>query len=104
MRRIIVTATAVGPSPWVPIDYNNLPCSLGIGVVVTATATYTVEHTYDPLFAQPLGVITAFPNAGLTAQTTNKDGGYDRPISGVRLNVAATTGSVTMTVLQGLKG
>jgi hypothetical protein len=104
MRPATVTVTPTGVSQVIPLDWNSSPFNVGIGVIVTGTSTYTVEHTFDDVFSPTFTPASAnwLPNTGLTAQTASKDGNYAFPVRGVRLNVTAGTGSVTMTVLQGL--
>lgn len=70
MRSPYLTLSAVGATPWVPIDWTQPAFSLGVGVVLSedAALTYTVQHTFDPLgvdYAMPVklaraaGVVTA---------------------------------------------
>lgn len=103
MRPAIVSVTGVNVSKVVPPDWNSSPFNVGIGCVVFGTATYTVEHTFDDVFDPAFNPATAtwIANTGLTAQTTTKDGNYAFPVRGIRLNVTAGTGTVTMTVMQG---
>lgn len=103
MRRVIKTVTGAGVSAWLPVDFNNLPPNIGFAVVISATATYTVEYTYDDI-QNALVTPTAFPSATVTAATANKDGSFLTPIAAIRLNVASSTGTATITILSGLKG
>lgn len=100
MRPQVVSLSAVATSAPLPMDRLQAPFSVGFGVVLTGTATYSVEHTFDDI----LGGATAtwFPHTSVAAQTTNKDGNYAFPVTAIRLNVTAwTSGPVTLTVLQG---
>lgn len=105
MRPITVTVpTGAGVSVPIPMDHQANQFSVSIGVRLAATGTYTVEHTFDDVFAPGFVPASAtwYPNSGLTAQTTNKDGNYAFPVTAVRLNVASSTGNVSMTVIQSL--
>jgi hypothetical protein len=104
MRPVTVSVTGVNVSQVIPLDWNSSPFNVGVGCIVSGTVTYTVEHTFDDVFAPTFVPASAnwLPNTGLTAQTASKDGNYAFPVRGIRLNVTAGTGSVTMTVLQGL--
>lgn len=104
MRPKKITVSSVTTSAWIPVDYKQAPPVISIGcVVVSGTATYTVEHTFDDIFDSSVTPV-AFANSGLTAQTTSKDGSYTVPIRAVRLNVTAGTSPVvSMTVVQGLR-
>jgi hypothetical protein len=104
MRPVRVIVTGVAVSSVIVPDYNSSPFNVGVGVQISATATYTVEHTFDDVFDPAFNPATAvwIANTGLTAQTVNKDGNYAFPVRGIRLNVSASTGSVTMTIMQGI--
>lgn len=100
MRPQVVTLSSATTSSPLPMDTKQSPFSVGIGVTVTGTATYTVEHTFDDVLggATPVWL----PNATLAAATTSQSGNYAFPVTAIRLNVTAwTSGNVVMTVLQG---
>lgn len=99
MRPQTVTVSGVGTSAWIPLNTKQTPFNVGFGCVITGTATYTVQHTFDDVLAG--ATATAFDNSSVAAETTNMDGNYAFPVSAIRLNVTASTGSVTLTVLQG---
>lgn len=103
MRPIYTTQSGVGSTAWKPVDNDLAPFSIGFGCVVTGTVSYTVEHTFDDVYS-PTVTPVAFPNATVVAQTANKDGNYAFPVRAIRLTIASGTGSVAMTILQGLKG
>lgn len=100
MRPQVVSLSSISTSSALPVDRLQSPFSVGLGVVLTGTATYTVEHTFDDILggATP----TWLPNASLAAATTSQSGNYAFPVTAIRLNVTAwTSGTITMTVLQG---
>lgn len=100
MRPITVSQTGTGQSATVPMDRKLAPFAVGIGCVVSGTATFNVEHTFDNI--QDATVTpTWFINSGFSAKTANQDGNYTFPVRAIRLNVTAGTGTVTMTVIQG---
>lgn len=103
MRPTSVTVTGVAVSPVVVLDHMQSPATAAIGVKINSgTATYTVEHTFDDVFAPgftPAGA-TWFPHATLASKTTNADGNYAFPPIACRLNVSISSGgTVTMTVV-----
>jgi hypothetical protein len=105
MRPIRVTVGALGASAPIPLDTYRGPFNVGVGVAVAAgsTLTYTVEHTFDDIYAPTFNAATAvwYSNTGLSAKTASDNGNYAFPVMAVRLNVTAyTSGSATMTVLQ----
>lgn len=101
MRPVTMTVSGVAVSPPCPMDYSDGIFSIGVGVKISATATYTVEHTYDDVWAATFVPATAtwFPLAALAAKTTNAEGIYSAPVRAIRLNVAASTGTVTMVLI-----
>lgn len=102
MRPISVTVSGVAVSPPIPMDYTANGFSVGVGCTISATATYTVEHTFDDIWSPNFVAASAtwLPNTGLTAKTANADGNYAFPVRAIRLNVASSTGTVTMNVIQ----
>lgn len=105
MRPIRITVASQAASAPIPLDHYQGPFNVGIAVVVSAgaTLTYSVEHTFDDVFAPGFSAASAtwFPNSGLASKATTLDGNYAFPIMAVRLNVTAyTSGNATMTVIQ----
>ena len=101
MRPVRVTVTGIAVSPPIVLDHSQSPGTVAIGVIISATATYTVEHTFDDVFAPAFtpGTATWLPHSTLAAKTTNADGNYAYAPIACRLNVSASTGTVTMTVV-----
>jgi hypothetical protein len=104
MRAKKITVTGTGTSAWIPLDNKQAPFNVGIGcVIVSGTATYSVEHTFDDVFDTTVTPV-AFANSTIAAVTTNKDGNYAAPVKAIRLNVTAGVAPVVaMTVIQGLR-
>lgn len=105
MRPIRVTVASQASSAPVPLDHYQGPFNVGIAVVLSAGAslTYTVEHTFDDVFASGFDASTAtwFPNSGLAAKTTSLDGNYAFPIMALRLRISTySSGTASMTVIQ----
>lgn len=100
MRPVRVTVSGVSASSWVPVDWMRKDPSLGVFVTLSATATYTVQITGDDVF-NPAVTPTAFsvPNANLVAATTNQVAQVTVPCTAIRINVTASTGTVTLTVI-----
>lgn len=98
MRPIRLTAAAPGNTTPAVLDLCITPFNVGLGIVITGTATYTVQFTFDP----PDAIVTWFNSSdtAVVAATTNQMSNIAFPVTAVRLNVAAVTGSVTMTVIQ----
>ena len=45
MRPQVISQTGTGSTAWIPLDYKQNPFNIGIGVTVSGTVTYTIEHT-----------------------------------------------------------
>lgn len=99
MRPVSVTVSAVAISNPIVMDYMKDPFAVGLGVKVTGTITYSVQHTFDDVYDSTV-TPTWFDNTSLAAQTANKDGNYAFPVRAIRLNNTAGTGSATLTVIQ----
>lgn len=105
MRPIRVTVSAQEASNPIPMDHYREPFNVSIGVAVTGTLAYTVEHTFDDVFADgydaSTGVWFANDATNLQGATTSQDGNLAFPVTAIRLNVSAyTSGSATMTLIQ----
>lgn len=104
MRAVRQTLSAGGAEVGapIPIDQYLNPTNIGLAVVIDATATYTVEHTFDDVFDEAFNPATAtwFPHPTLMALSANADGNLAFPPSAVRINVAANTGNVFFNLLQ----
>ena len=105
MRAITKTVSGVGVSAPIPLDTYITPFSVGLAVVISVggTLTFTVEHTFDDVFAEGYSSAAGiwFPHASLAALSASANGNYAFPITAARLNVTAyTSGSATVTALQ----
>jgi hypothetical protein len=98
------TNTEVGPlkanggvTKSIPSNWRSREGS--IALVVSGTATVTVQQTYDDV--QTSTAPTWFPNSGITTKTANTEGNHDYPVRGVRLSLASwTSGDVSVTYIQ----
>jgi hypothetical protein len=101
-----VTVTGVATSAWIPMDYFRNPFNVGLGVTITGTATYTVQHTFEnPNNPENTTPTRIFDHETLDDATVNDDGNYAFPVAAIRLDVTASTGSVTLDIIQaGIRG
>ncbi len=93
-----------GNTTWVKADQYQDPVNIAIGLAITATASWTVQYTYDDV--ETVASPVTYSPAGLTAQTTTIDGGISLPILALRgvLNSSSGSGAVTMTTMQATGG
>mgnify|MGYP006289456333 CR=1 FL=1 len=96
------TVTGTGTSPIYACDHFQAPFNVGIGCTISATATYSVQFTFDDIMSDTFsaGSATWFTASDFSAVSTSKAASFTIPCRGIRLNVSASTGSVTMQVQQ----
>lgn len=103
MRPCVYTITGVGNSSVMAPDAYISPFSVAINVQVTGTVTYTVQYTFDNVFAAGYNPATGnwTNHAQLTAQTATKDANIAYPCTGIRLTTAGgSTGTAVITIIQ----
>lgn len=102
MRPIVISKTGTGASSVAPMDHYMAVFNVSIGAVVSGTVNYTIQHTFDDVFAENFNASTAtwFNHEVLVSQTTNQDGNYAFPVRGIRVNVNSGSGTVTVTIIQ----
>ena len=93
-------------------DWTKSPFNLGLGVVLTTTAstnTYTVQHTFDyngssnfvANSTQGTGTSSSpywFNHSTMVNATSNLDSNYAFPVTGIRLYVTAGASTTTTTL------
>lgn len=86
---------------YAPDNYVS-PFNVALSVVVTGTVNYTVQYTFDDVFANnynpSTGTWTDHPS--LTSKTTTSDSNIAYPVNGIRIKLTSGTGSVVFTVIQ----
>ena len=86
------------------VDVNQNPVNIGFGCsIVTAGSTYTVQHTFDDVFASDYDPTTGtwFDHATVAAETTAQYGDYAIPIRALRL-YAITAGATKISLWQSM--
>ena len=97
MKQQTVSQTGVGSSNNIVINTNVTPVNIGFGVIVTGTVTYTVQHTFDD---PAVGFTTWFSHPSVAGETTNQDGNYAFPVTGIKVLVNSGTGTATLKLIQ----
>jgi hypothetical protein len=105
MRPVRVSLSSQTESPPIPMDVNQGPFNVGVGVAVPAGAslTYSVQYTFDDVWAPGFSPSSAvwYTNSSLGTKTTSLDGNYAYPVTAIRLSVSVySSGTVTMTIIQ----
>ena len=99
MRQQIVSQTGVGSSSTIPMNLDSTPFNVGFGVKVTGTVTYTVQHSFDPVWSSS-GVTTWYNHPTIASLSANADGNYAFPVSAIKIAVTAGSGTAELTVIQ----
>lgn len=97
MKVQTVSKTGTGSSSALVMNTNISPFNVGFGVVVTGTVNYTVQHTFDD---PAVGFTTWFSHPTIASETTNQDGNYAFPVTGVKLLVNSGDGTAVMNLIQ----
>jgi hypothetical protein len=70
MKTTTTSLSAIGVSPWIPVNYRQSPFSASVAVDLDSAAsliTYTVEHTFDDFGAYRTGVSLSRSGTTVTA-------------------------------------
>lgn len=97
MKVQTVSKTGVGSSSSLVMNTNISPFNVGFGVVVSGTVNYTVQHTFDD---PAVGFTTWFSHPTIASETTNQDGNYAFPVTGIKLLVNSGDGTATLNLIQ----
>jgi hypothetical protein len=97
MKLQTVSKTGVGSSSALVMNTNISPFNVGFGVEVTGTVDYTVQHTFDD---PATGFSTWFSHPSVAGETTNQDGNYAFPVTGVKVLVNSGSGTATLKLIQ----
>lgn len=101
MRPTRVSQTGTGSTP--PVVLNK-QIAASVACIVSGTVDYTVQITFDDVFASGFDPATAtwfpHPASALVGATANQRGVIDFPIMAVRTTVNSGAGTVEMVVLQ----
>lgn len=101
MIRTAVSQTGAGSTPLIVL---NKQITASVACIVDGTVDYTVQITFDDVFAPGFDPATAtwfpHPDTNLVAATDDQRGVIDFPIIAVRATVNSGAGSVEMIVVQ----
>ena len=97
MKVQIASQTGAGSTTPFVMNTNTTPFNVGFGVLVTGTVDYTVQHTFDD---PATGFTTWFSHPTISGETTNQDGNYAFPVTGIKVLVNSGTGTATLQLVQ----
>lgn len=99
MKAVVRTVTGAGSSDAIPLDTYISPFNIGVGVVITGTVTYTVQHTFDNIF--DAAVTPVWFNHPTLTGSASLDGNYAFPVTAIRVtNAVGSTGTTKITAIQ----
>lgn len=96
---ITVGTNGVGATRVIGLDTQATTFSVGLGVTITGTVNYTVQHTFDDI--QSTTEPTWLDHATLAGDTASGDSNYAFPVNAIRLKINSGTGSSVFSVVQG---
>lgn len=99
MQAIVISKTGTGSSSLAPLDTYRNPFNIGMGVVVSGTVNYTIQHTFDDIF-NPAVTPVWFSHPTLNGLTANADGNYAFPVRAIKILVNSGAGTATATIVQ----
>ena len=97
MKVQTVSKTGVGSSNALVMNTNVTPFNVGFGVIVTGVVDYTVQHTFDD---PAVGFTTWFSHPTVSGESTNQDGNYAFPVTGIKVLVNSGAGTATLKLVQ----
>lgn len=94
-----VTVGSATSSNWIPCNIQQEDFKVSLGLEVTGTGTYKVQHTFDNI--QTDTSPTAFDHSVLVGIVASTDSNYAFPVRAIRLTCTSyTTGSATLKIIQ----
>lgn len=102
---IEVGVTGTGISRAIPMDIHQNGFSVSLGVDITGTIDFTVQHTFDDPFAATYNPYAStakwFDHSTIAADTADVDGNYAFPCRAIRLKVNSSSGgTAVLTIIQ----
>ena len=101
MRPVTLSITGATTSAVCPTDFNVAPSNIALNAQVTGTVSYTVQYTFDDVFAD--GYSAASGNwtnhPYMTAKTVTFDSNLAYPARGIRITQTGT-GTTVLTIIQ----
>ena len=88
--------SAVAVSQTVPLNYRANPFSCSLGVIVTGTINYTVQHTFQDIYLAFPSTLKWYSQMTLVTATADDDSNYAFPVRGTRLLINSVTAGATI--------
>lgn len=102
MKLTTITATGVSRSNVCAVDDFQAPFNIGIGAKLTGTATFNIEYSFDDPMADGYTAAGAtwYIASGFSGLSASTGGAFTVPCKAISINITASTGTVTATIVQ----
>ena len=86
---------------YAPDNYVS-PFNVALSVLVSGTVNYTVQYTFDNVFAGDYNPSTGnwTDHPSLTSKTASLDSNIAYPVTGIRIKLNSGTGTAKLTAIQ----
>lgn len=93
--------TAIGPT--FPLNWRQIDFQVSLGVDISGTINYSVQHCFESLRDAAPSTLTWWPHATIVSKTADTDGNYASPVTATRLLVNSLTAGATIAfqIIQG---
>jgi len=102
MKLTTITQTGTGRSAVCAVDDFQAPFNIGIGAKLTGTATFNIEYSFDDPMADGYTAAGAtwYVATGFSGVSASTGGSFTIPCKALSINITASTGTVTATIIQ----
>lgn len=102
MKLTTITATGISRSNVCAVDDFQTPFNIGIGAKLTGTATFNIEYSFDDPMADGYTAAGAtwYVASGFSGVSASTGGAFSIPCKALSINITASTGTVTATIIQ----
>jgi len=85
------------------LNWRQPDFQVSLGVVVSGTINYTVQHCLENIRSAAPSTLTWWPHASLVGDTTSQDGNYASPVTATRILINSLTAGATLSfqIIQG---
>lgn len=90
----------------IPLNYFITPFNVSLGVDISGTISYTIQHTFDDVYSQATAIAqqTWFNHSSLASLTADNDSNYAFPCRACRIKVNSLTSGATVKLTIGQGG
>jgi hypothetical protein len=102
MKLTTISQTGIGRSAVCAVDDFQAPFNIGIGAKLTGTATFNIEYSFDDPMADGYTAASAtwYVASGFSGVSASTGGAFSIPCKALSINLTASTGTVTATIIQ----